>query len=271
MDDRYTKAGEAQHKLLTEFGVIVSFRDLIGLDEDILDYVNGSCWADEVGSDDQTFAAWCDQVFGLEEFGVKFRPQVALFSDVLGQTRIASIRDGYELAETINLTGDEGFGGGGEVAGIEPVKDGMDSVQVDIQKDFVPSIKRPKVPVIFLALDMWGIEGEYGDGGWHQLVRDFILNWVKNYPGQEAATIWSSVQPYINYESRTACYFAVSSNLSEGFLIRLENYLSAFVPGRCRIDGEIIITRDEWRIYSHIEAGSAWEKIDGLYWRTIVD
>ncbi len=64
-----------------------------------------------------------------------------------------------------------------------------------MSEDFYPDLRRAKQPVLFIAIDMWGIEGEYADGNWHSLVHDFAVDWARKNPQQENATLWSSVQP----------------------------------------------------------------------------
>jgi hypothetical protein len=393
--DEDEKVRAAQSIILTWYGVIV---DLHGVDEEILDFVNDNVSEGDVGADNQTFAAWCDQVFGFDEFGVRVRPPVAQFlcdsaGQLLppaGQTHISRIRDGAELSRTfrewsegnrleveslrleakklkskirrleksvdvnegqrteenkvvkeggvlkdgcylindLHILRDEyseswvpglrcdlvellneldeagsvdsvlmlsnfmgrinkriksaewrsgrnkefvDFGGKGMELN-DGAKAPESNIPPSVQKkssEFTPSLKIPKKPVLFLAIDMWGMEGKYSDGGWHEPVRKFILGWAKKYPEQKPATVWSSIQSHSMFESFQACYMAASISLSAQFLRSLERHLSSITGGRCRIDGEILVRNGEWRPYLHIENGEAWEQVDAVEWRAI--
>ena len=138
-----------------------------------------------------------------------------------------------------------------------------------MDESFYPSQKRSKKPTLFLAIDMWGIEGEYADGNWHVLLHRFALDWSNAHPDQETATLWSSVQPCALFSNGSSCYVAGSSKLSEAFFQQLEGFMRLKFGSHARIGGEIQVDLDEWRVYLHFENGSVWEKYNGYEWRAL--
>ncbi len=138
-----------------------------------------------------------------------------------------------------------------------------------MDNSFYPTAKRSKKPSLFLAIDMWGIEGEYADGNWHGLIHEFAHNWSAAHPQQDTATLWSSVQPCALYNNGTSCYLAGSSKLPDGFFSQLESHLRARIGSHARIGGEILVDAEEWRVYLHFENGCVWEKYNGYEWREL--
>ncbi|WP_225776499.1 hypothetical protein [Pseudomonas sp. Marseille-Q5115] len=138
-----------------------------------------------------------------------------------------------------------------------------------MDESFSPTRKRSKKPTLFLAIDMWGIEGEYGDGNWHELLRQFALDWAVAHPDQPAATLWSSVQPCTLFPNGSSCYVAGSSKLPEAFLQQLERLLRSKLGNHACIGGEVQVNVDEWRVYLHFERGEVWEPYDGFDWRIL--
>ena len=138
-----------------------------------------------------------------------------------------------------------------------------------MDESFYPSQKRSKKPTLFLAIDMWGIEGEYADGNWHVLLHRFALDWSNAHPDQETATLWSSVQPCALFSNGSSCYVAGSSKLPEAFFQQLEGFMRLKFGSHARIGGEIQVDLDEWRVYLHFENGSGWEKYNGYEWRAL--
>jgi len=55
--------------------------------------------------------------------------------------------------------------------------------------EFAPDLRRPKKITLFFVVDMWGIEGPYADGNWHQLIHRAAQSWIKEYPDQPPATL----------------------------------------------------------------------------------
>ncbi|MDQ4345176.1 hypothetical protein RBU07_03980 [Pseudomonas aeruginosa] len=137
-------------------------------------------------------------------------------------------------------------------------------------KDFSSDLRQAKNPVPFLAIDMWGIEGPYADGNWHELIHDFARNWVRRNPEQQTATLWSTVQPSALFPNGTSCYLAGSSKLPFAFLEELESHLLGQFGQHARIGGEILVSKAEgWRPYLHFDSGEAWEQIDAYEWRPL--
>ncbi|MFV3415495.1 hypothetical protein ACNFH8_24825 [Pseudomonas sp. NY15436] len=140
-----------------------------------------------------------------------------------------------------------------------------------MSEDFYPDLRRPKQPVLFIAIDMWGIEGQYADGNWHSLVHDFAMDWARKNPQQENATLWSSVQPCAIFLNGTSCYMATSTKLPRKFLQDLESHLQTHCGSHTKIAGEVMVSRaDGWRPYLHFEAGNVWEQIDAVEWRGLL-
>jgi hypothetical protein len=138
-----------------------------------------------------------------------------------------------------------------------------------MHESFYPSQKRSKQPTLFLAIDMWGIEGEYADGNWHVLLHRFALDWSKKHPDQAPATLWSSVQPCSFFANGSSCYVSGSSRLPDAFFQQLESFLRSEFGNCARIGGEIQVNPDEWRVYLHFENGAVWEKYNGYEWREL--
>ena len=136
-------------------------------------------------------------------------------------------------------------------------------------ESFYPSQKRSRHPTMFLAIDMWGIEGEYADGNWHVLLHRFAVEWSQKHPEQATATLWSSVQPCSIFTNGSSCYIAGSAQLPDAFFQQLEVFLRAAFGDCARIGGEIQVNADEWRVYLHFESGGVWEKYNGYEWRAL--
>ena len=138
-----------------------------------------------------------------------------------------------------------------------------------MDESFIPSTKRSKSPTLFLAIDMWGIEGEYADGNWHDLLNQFALSWASAHPEQGAATLWSSVQPCALFNNGSSCYLAGSSKLPENFYQEMKVFLRSKFGSHVLVGGEIQVDLDSWRVCLHFENGAVWEKDDDGEWRTL--
>ncbi|TBW39913.1 hypothetical protein E0E54_01780 [Azotobacter chroococcum] len=93
MSEYDEKVRLAQVKIFTEYGLVV---DLCDVNESVIDFVNDNFLP--LVLEGQTFASWCDQVFGFHEFGVRVRPDVAQFASVGPQSRMRYIVGCAELA-----------------------------------------------------------------------------------------------------------------------------------------------------------------------------
>jgi hypothetical protein len=129
-------------------------------------------------------------------------------------------------------------------------------------------VTRESVPSI--EIDMWEISGPYADGRWHELIFDFVKNWLSKSRFQEEATIWSSVIPSVNFmHPGNSCFIAVFG-MPEDFLGNLEDFLKVKI-GKCvRLSDYVEVDEnDGWRPYLHIKQGRAWEYCDYNEWAEI--
>ena len=135
---------------------------------------------------------------------------------------------------------------------------------------FTPTRRKPKQIKVFFVVDMWGIEGPYGDGNWHELIRRFASEWIERNPDQEPATLWSVVRDCDIFDNGKSCYMTSSSKLSKVFF----EQLAVFMARHC---GPHVKVLDEgydmpfgdikgWRAYLHFEQTKVWEPDDEGGW-----
>lgn len=129
-------------------------------------------------------------------------------------------------------------------------------------KDFVPDVRRPQKVKIFFVVDMWGIQGPYGDGNWHELIHKFSRGWVSELPDQEPATLWSVVRPCDIFESGTSFYMTASSKLPGIFFDRLAEFMEKHCGSHVEVldvDFDLPFGEIEgWRAYLHFEQAKLW-------------
>lgn len=141
-------------------------------------------------------------------------------------------------------------------------------------EDYNRAIQKPVLIKEFLVVDMWGIEGPYSDGKWHKLIWHFASEWVKFYPEQETATLWSIVRPCDVFANGTSCYITASAQLPSLFFDRLAEFIKKHCGSHVQIlevDFELPFKRAEgWRAYLHFEDAKLWEPSDEGGWYEVV-
>ena len=141
--------------------------------------------------------------------------------------------------------------------------------------DFNPAIRRPKQIKVYFVVDMWGIEGPYGDGNWHELIQKFASEWVSKSPAQESATLWSVVRDCDIFENGKSCYMTSSSKLPGVFFDHLAGHMEKHCGAHVEvIDVDFELPFDEiegWRAYLHFELGKMWLPDDEGGWHEAVE
>ena len=140
---------------------------------------------------------------------------------------------------------------------------------------FTPTKRKPKQIKVFFVIDMWGIEGPYGDGNWHELIRRFASEWIERHPAQEPATLWSVVRDCDIFESGKSCYMTSSTKLPGVFF----DHLAGFMEKHCGAHFEVLDVDfalpfgeiEEWRVYLHFEQGKLWLPDDEGGWCEAAD
>ncbi|WP_404440037.1 hypothetical protein [Stutzerimonas chloritidismutans] len=137
-------------------------------------------------------------------------------------------------------------------------------------EDFTPTTRKPKRIKIFLVVDMWEIDGFYGDGKWHKLINQFAEEWAAHNRDQEPATLWAVVRPCDIFDNGTSCYMTSSSKLPGTFFDKLASYMKEHCGPHFEVldvDFELPFRNIEgWRAYLHFEQGKLWEPNDEGGW-----
>ena len=140
-------------------------------------------------------------------------------------------------------------------------------------QEFTPNLLRPKKITLFFVVDMWGIEGPYADGNWHQLIHQAAQSWITEFPDQPPATLWSVVQPCDLFDNGSSCYMACSTKLPDMFFHGLNSYLFERFGNHvtvAEVDFDLPFKNIEgWRAYLHFEQGRVWEQTDAVSWRPL--
>ncbi|ABP81077.1 hypothetical protein [Stutzerimonas stutzeri] len=140
---------------------------------------------------------------------------------------------------------------------------------------FTPTRRKPKQIKVFFVIDMWGIEGPYGDGKWHKLIHQFASEWASQNPAQEPATLWSVVRPCDIFENGTSCYMTSSTKLPGAFFDRLADFMEKHCGAHVQVldvDFELPFgTIEGWRAYLHFEQGKLWLPDDEGGWCEAAD
>jgi hypothetical protein len=141
--------------------------------------------------------------------------------------------------------------------------------------DFNPAIRRPKQIKVYFVIDMWGIEGPYGDGDWHELIQQFASEWASQNPAQEPATLWSIVRDCDVFESGKSCYMTSSTKLPKVFFERLHRVMAKHCGSHFAVlDAEPdspFEANKGWRAYLHFEQGKLWLPDDEGGWCEAAD
>lgn len=128
--------------------------------------------------------------------------------------------------------------------------------------NFNPTIRRPKQIKVFFVVDMWGIEGPYGDGKWHDLIQKFASAWASQNQSQAPATLWSVVRDCDIFESGKSCYMTSSTQLPGVFFDHLAGFMEKYCGAHFEVldvDFELSFGEIEgWRAYLHFEQGNLW-------------
>lgn len=136
--------------------------------------------------------------------------------------------------------------------------------------DFTPATRKPKQIKVFFVIDMWGIEGPYGDGNWHELIQKFASEWASQNPSQEPATLWSVVRDCDIFENGKSCYMTSSSKLPRVFFDQLAEFMAKHCGPHVKVQdvGSEMSFGDikGWRIYLHFEQAKLWERDDEGGW-----
>ena len=127
-----------------------------------------------------------------------------------------------------------------------------------------PAFVLQKRLMIPLEIDMYAIEGQYAEGGWHNLIESAIKNWARNNQFQGRGTLWYRRGYSVNFGHQDSSFFITAFGLPK-FISFLENYLSP-IRRHVRRSDETKITRGQWFPYLHLEQGKIWSLLDAGEW-----